>query len=362
LLGIQRLGVGSSLKSIKEEKIMKNLLSNLIDFFGKRINAPPIYKNLKIFLLSHEKIYNGVYLFYCKKINLKNLKVMKKAVLFLFLFVSSYFSAFSQTARINEYACSSPSTSCKINVCKNQNIDLTAYLDGGNIESVVWTEQIMSTLSGPVYSSSQVGGGDLTISAPFSTLPVGNYYYRYWLVVYMQGGGIRQAFLDIHLVDLPTAMLSASSSTICAGEEVTFLASGGAIYEFKVNGVREQIGETNLFSSSLLNNNDTVVVVVSENGCSTTSEPISMTVHEIPDLGSVTPSPTCYGDDMEFTYSGLTGSGFWTLSFWNTEHNVQYGDDYSVTSSGGLLTVPIEYGTNEVHLKIIDTATGCSNF
>ena len=60
---------------------MKNLLSNLIDFFGKRINAPPIYKNLKIFLLSHEKVYNGVYLFYCKKINLKNLKVMERKIL-----------------------------------------------------------------------------------------------------------------------------------------------------------------------------------------------------------------------------------------------------------------------------------------
>lgn len=342
---------------------MKKLLFNLIDFFGKRINAPPIYKNLKIFLLSHEKVYSGEIMFILFQENqLKKLCIMKKTfVILVFLTLNSFL--FAQTMQINGH--STNPDPYVANICQNGTmlLNITTSINVSDIDSVRVFEYISTDTCQNYSTPIKLGvGSNLSWSIPMSGLAVQGYCYKYLIQIYYGGSGARISGLcRINVVDLPTAMLSASSSTICAGEEVTFLASGGAIYEFKVNGVREQIGETNLFSSSLLNNNDTVVVVVSENGCSTT-EPISMTVHEIPDLGSVTLSPTCYGDDMEFTYSGLTGSGFWTLSFWNTEHNVQYGDDYSVTSSGGLLTVPIEYGTNEVHLKIIDTATGCSNF
>mgnify|MGYP000879549382 FL=1 len=48
---------------------MRKIMSNLIDFFGKRTNAPPYYINLKILLLSHEKVYDGVICLKFKKIN-----------------------------------------------------------------------------------------------------------------------------------------------------------------------------------------------------------------------------------------------------------------------------------------------------
>ena len=302
-----------------------------------------------------------IYLSYFRN-QFNKLKIMKKAILFFILLVFSAF-VFSQSARINEYSCTAPSSSCSINICENQNIDLTAYLDGANIASVVWMEQIMSTFSGPVFSSSEVGGGAITITAPYNPLPGSGYYYRYWLIIYVQGGGIKQAYLDVHLVDPPDALLSITngSSEICAGEAVTFGASGGSNYEFEINGSIVQSGTNNNYSSNSLNNGDIVTVIVEENGCSATSSPITMTVHSLPDASSVSPSSTCLGDNMDFTYEGLTGTGPWTVSFWDPTHTIQYGTDYNVSSSNGSLSdVPIPYGTPGVHFKIQDTF--CPNF
>ncbi len=46
----------------------------MIDFFGKRTNAPPYVQNLKILLLSHEKVYDGVICLSSKK---KSKKIKK---------------------------------------------------------------------------------------------------------------------------------------------------------------------------------------------------------------------------------------------------------------------------------------------
>lgn len=358
MLGIQRLGVGSSLKSIKEEKIMKNLLSNLIDFVCIRNNLSPPIINQKLLLREHEKVYYG-----CENIlecikSVKKKKFMKKAVFIFVLMLSTVFSSFAQQATIDGSVCAS-APDCPKYVCENSTIDLLAGITSGSIDSLVWRERISD---GTVWGAYQVVSTNPTISVPVNESATMGHVYRYQLIIY-QSGNQYYALSDVFVNSGPTATLLSDYTTICAGSTVTFTASaGGTTYDFKVNGVSQDSWPNSSWSSSTLANGDQVTVTVTSGSCSTTSEPISMTVHEIPDLGSVTPSPTCYGDDMEFTYSGLTGSGFWTLSFWNTEHNVQYGDDYSVTSSGGLLTVPIEYGTNEVHLKIIDTATGCSNF
>lgn len=345
---------------------MKKII-NLIDFFVGRNNSPPLHNNKqKLFLKSHEKAFGSgdVNSLFNKKINQKNYLVMKKSGLILVFLIFNSLLFAQPTMRINgELIGTDPYVE---NICSGSNLQLTISIfpSTTQVDSIRVFEYVSTDNCNSYGTPAKRVGPDLVWLVPESGSAQPGACYKYLIQVYYNGTGQKISGLcRINVIDPPNAQLSASTSTICTGETVVFTASGGSNYEFKINGETKQNGSSNLFSTNLLNNDDIVVVVVSENGCSTTSEPtISMTVHEIPDLGSVTPSPTCYGDDMEFTYSGLTGSGFWTLSFWNTEHNVQYGDDYSVTSSGGLLTVPIEYGTNEVHLKIIDTATGCSNF
>lgn len=290
---------------------------------------------------------------------------MKKAVLFLLML--SYFSAFSQTARINGQDCPS-ATSCFSNVCYGQTFDLEASLSPGfTVDSVVWFERIIDGNTGLAYNSySQVGGGALTISAPFSSLPVGNYYYRYWLVVYFSGG-IETAYINLNMVDPPDALLSASSSTICAGETVFFTASGGSSYEFRVNGSIVQDSTNNQFSSNSLNNNDTVVVMVTENGCSAMSSPIIMTVHDLPTVTSVTGNtvPACVGDPASVEIIGLTDNGPWNLEVYNDASgspSTLYFDVGSVSSSDVTILVPIgSEGFETKHLRITDS-NGCSNF
>lgn len=341
---------------------MKNLLSNLIDFFGKRINAPPIYKNLKIFLLSHEKIYNGYVFVFVLKNQLKNLKVMERKILLLFLsFIFFSHILFSQNATINGNICPFAfPTSCLERVCEGQKFPFVAETPLGTpIDSVKWYEQkgdVNGTWSSPVLVS-QVQ----TIHAPVTEDAALGRRYRYTLVVY-SGGSPYSAAIELDVNALPNATLNVSSNSICAGSGVLFTALGGINYEFRVNSTTYQNGIDNQFSTSSLNNNDTVkVVVTNSNGCSTTSSPIVMTVRPRPDAASVTPSSTCLGEGMNWTYSGLTGTGPWVVSFWDPTHTTQYGPDYIVTNPNGSLNdVPIPYGTPSVHFKIQDNH--CPNF
>ena len=86
-----------------------------------------------------------------------------------------------------------------------------------------------------------------------------------------------------------------------------------------------------------------------------------MTVRPRPDATSVMPSSTCLGEEMDWTYSGLTGTGPWVVSFWDPTHTIQYGPDYNVSNPNGSINdVPIPYGTPNVHFKIEDNY--CPNF
>lgn len=358
MLGIQRLGVGSSLKSIKEEKIMENLLSNLIDFVCIRNNLSPPIINQKLLLREHEKVYYG-----CENIlecikSVKKKKFMKKAVFIFVLMLSTVFSSFAQQATIDGSACAS-APDCQKYVCENSTIDLLAGITSGSIDSLVWRERIWDgTVWGAAY---QVVSTNPTISVPVNESATMGHVYRYQLIIY-QSGNQYYALSDVFVNSGPTATLLSDYTTICAGSTVTFTASaGGTTYDFKVNGVSQYLGPNSSWSSSTLANNDQVTVTISNGSCSSTSSPIPMTVRPRPDAASVTPSSTCLGEEMDWTYSGLTGTGPWVVSFWDPTHTTQYGPDYNLSNPiGSINDVPIPYGTPNVHFKIEDNY--CPNF
>jgi len=297
---------------------------------------------------------------------------MMKKVLLLSIGLWSFFSTFSQTARINEYSCSSPSTSCKINICNGDSIELRAYLDGGDISSVVWVEYIMSTYSGPNYSMSEVGNGNDTIVAPFVPLPNNNdYYYRYWLIVYVEGDGVKSAYLDVHLKNPPNAQISGNNE-ICEGEAVTFFASGGSNYEFMVNG-NVVPSTVNQCIISSLGDGDIVKVEVTENGCSATSAPIAMTVHPLPSITTISYSSAysvataeCVNYMVNVTLNGLTGAGPYTVRIYDevggNPGTLFYTVPDFVYGPNGTFAKPIyDVGANTQFFQIEDQ-NGCVNF
>jgi len=111
--------------------------------------------------------------------------------------------------------------------------------------------------------------------------------------------------------------LSASPSelTICAGTEVTFTASGGAItYEFFIDGI--SVGNTNPYVTSTLTDNQTVAVVGTDaDNCSVTSAGLNYNVLSVPSVTLTLPATACSnGDEIQLT-GGFPVGGYYTVVY-----------------------------------------------
>ena len=82
----------------------------------------------------------------------------------------------------------------------------------------------------------------------------------------------------------------ADKNPVCAGDLVTFTATGGTNYNFKVNGLSQQSGASATYTTTTLANNDAVTVdATNANGCTATSLAVFMTVNPLP-AGTLTAS------------------------------------------------------------------------
>ncbi len=144
---------------------------------------------------------------------------------------------------------------------------------------------------------------------------------------------------------------SVDAATICAGEEAVFSASGGAQYEFIVDGstVQGPAAASTYRSSSLLNGQQVGVWAISSAGCKTASSLVSMTVNAKPTpILNANATKICTGTDVDFTVT----SGY---------------DNYKFYVNGGLNQ---DNGTTATHtitglnngdkVKVIATNNGCT--
>ena len=121
---------------------------------------------------------------------------------------------------------------------------------------------------------------------------------------------------------VPTGTLTVSpGSSFCTGTSVTFTATAGTgnTYNFKVNGATKQNTTASTYITNTLANGDVVSVdVTNSNGCTTTFNPISVTVNPLP-TGTLTATENsgvqndniiCAGSPVTFTatsgYSNYT--------------------------------------------------------
>jgi gliding motility-associated-like protein len=101
----------------------------------------------------------------------------------------------------------------------------------------------------------------------------------------------------------PPPTLTISANNICAGQTVTFTASGGTIYDFNVNGLSVQNGTLATYVTNTLVNGDVVYVISSASNSST----ITMLVNANPIL-TISPSSqsVCVGKTATLTASGAS--------------------------------------------------------
>ena len=82
----------------------------------------------------------------------------------------------------------------------------------------------------------------------------------------------------------PTVTLSGGTTPICAGDDVTFTAAGGAFYEFFVDGVSQGATSTSNTTSitGLTDGQQVTVEATNAQGCTALSSPTTISVSAIP--------------------------------------------------------------------------------
>ena len=221
-------------------------------------------------------------------------------------------------------------------ICAGANVIFTATSGYG-----AYTFKVNGTIKQPASTSNTFSTNTL-VNGDVVTVDVAN--------VSNCGSTFNAVTISVNAV--PTATLSASKTTICPGDMVTFTAGvAGSNYAFNINGSTMQSGAASTYNTSSLNNGDVVTVDVSNaNSCVTTSSPITISLNAVP-TGTLTPSPAaiCAGSNVTFTAT----AGFTSYIFKVNGTTVQSGtaNTYSSTAitNGQIITVA---ATN---------ATGCSN-
>lgn len=208
-------------------------------------------------------------------------------------------------------------------------------VNGGPTPSYQWllNEQPVGTNS-PTYSNSNLNSGDTVKCVMTSSLPCAT----------GSPATSNQIIVSVSSLLSASVSISASDTTICPGEPVTFTATptnGGnnPTYQWRVNN-NPAGANSSTFSSSSLNNNDTVTCVMTSDlncvtGSPATSATIIMVVGSSVDAGFITAAPdsVCSGGTSTLTIVGGTGSAQWqSSSTFNNFTNINGATQNSYTT------------------------------
>jgi gliding motility-associated-like protein len=191
-------------------------------------------------------------------------------------------------------------------------------------------------------------------SATFTTSSLVNGQVVDVIVTNLAGCSATSAGITNNVSELPVPVLTSSdaNNSFCSGTSVTFTASGGAAYNFRVNGVSVQNSALATYTSGTITNGQIVdVIVTNTGGCAATSSGITNTVNSPPApvlISSDDDNLFCSGTPITFTSSGGI-----TYNFRVSGLSVQNGSQPSFTTS--LLT------TGQTVDVIVTYADGCNS-
>ena len=116
----------------------------------------------------------------------------------------------------------------------------------------------------------------------------------------------------VNALPMPTITSSDADNIFCAGTSVTFTATGGTTYNFRVAGVIVQNGTSATYTTNSLTNGQIVdVIAANSTGCNVTSSGITNTVNPQPTANAGTGGTVC---NLNFNFNAVPsiGIGTWT--------------------------------------------------
>ncbi len=147
---------------------------------------------------------------------------------------------------------------------------------------------------------------------------------------------------------------SDSDNRFCAGTSVTFTASGGTNYNFRVNGTTVQNGTINTYTTNTLTNGQVVdVVVTNATGCSSTSSGITNTVDPLPS------QPSNFTTSSPSVCQGSTGNIYTVPNDPTVTYNWSYsGTGATITGTGNSVSISFSLAATSGTLSVT-ASNGC---
>ncbi|MBS1742856.1 MAG: Ig-like domain-containing protein [Bacteroidetes bacterium] len=182
-------------------------------------------------------------------------------------------------------------------------------------------------------------------------------------VVVTNGNSCSTSFnaISFTVIPSPSGTLAATTTSICAGDNIDFTATGGySNYDFQVNGSTVQNGNLNTYSTASLNNGDVVTVIVTgANDCVSVFNSLTINVNALPSGSLVAVENSgatnndgniCIGASVVFT----APAGYSNYIFLLNAISVQNGSSNTYTnntlSDGDVVGVAITNATGCISL------------
>jgi gliding motility-associated-like protein len=121
----------------------------------------------------------------------------------------------------------------------------------------------------------------------------------------------------VNALPIPGLKSDDADNIICAGESVTFTATGGSAYQFFVGDVSQGgASATTTFTTSTLTSGQTVSAkVTNAGGCVATTVGITTTVKDLPQGSLSGNGPLCVSGTRELTWTATAGTGPFTIVY-----------------------------------------------
>jgi gliding motility-associated-like protein len=219
-------------------------------------------------------------------------------------------SAASNSTTVDAPPVPSFTTQPGANTCVGVSVMYTTQT-GGGITNYVW---VVPGASGTDYNitAGGIGGASNTVTLQWLTTGSKTVTVNYTNAGGCVGASAASNSTTVNATPIPTISSSDADNIFCAGTSVTFTASGGSNYNFRIGVTTVQNGTSATYTTASLTNGQVVDVVVSNpGGCAATSTGITNTVTPQPNANAGTGGNVC-GLAFKLTAVPSVGTGTWT--------------------------------------------------